>query len=170
MKAPAPCALSGSADGADGQAARWVVSAASLLATRARFSAADGRFLLSNARTKTSHFFHRGALLGHVAPAVIAMQPNEIAECPRLTAADRWLASVDAPLGFQRPFFRVLAAKTGVVDILPLPSDLDAPRPRFELGKGRHGVCAPCALRRRTGAKIVAPWRRKECTRGDLTS
>ena len=92
---------------------------------------------------------------------VIAMQPNEIAECcPRLAAADRWLASVDAPFGFQRPFLRVLAAKKGVVDILPLPSDLDPRRPRFELGKGRHGACAPCALTRLTGAKIVAPWRR----------
>jgi hypothetical protein len=46
---------------------------------------------------------------------------------------------------------------------------LDAPRSRLEPGEGRHGVCAPCALRRRTGAKIVAPWRRKVCTRGDLT-
>jgi len=98
------------------------------------------------------------------------VQPNEIAERPCFPAADRRLRRGSMRrLGFKRPFLRVLAAKKCVADIFPLPSDLDAPRPRFELGEGRRGVCAPCALRRRTGAKIVASWRRKECTRGDLT-
>jgi hypothetical protein len=97
------------------------------------------------------------------------MKPHEITKRPCFAARDRRLAPIDPPLGFERPFLRVLAAKKGVVDILPLPSDLDAPRPRFEPGEGWRGVCAPGALRRRTGAKIVAPWRRKACTRGDLT-
>jgi hypothetical protein len=120
--------------------------------------------------------FEEGETRGFGAPdaladllEVSAMKPDEIPECPRFPAGDRRLAPIDAPLGFERPFLRVPAAKKCIVDILPLPSDLDAPRSRFEPSEGRHGVCAPCALRRRTGAKIVAPWRRKACTRGDLT-
>ena len=56
------------------------------------------------------------------------------------------------PLGFERRYLSVLAAKKCVVDILALPSDLNAPRPRFELGEGRQ-ACARCAPRRRTGRK-----------------
>src|SRR5260370_20279870 len=97
------------------------------------------------------------------------MKPNEVSECFRLPTRDRWFASVDAPLGFERPFLRVLASEKGVVDIFPLPSNLDAPGSRFEPCKCRHGVCAPCALRRRTGATNISSWRRTKWTRCELT-
>jgi hypothetical protein len=98
------------------------------------------------------------------------MQSNDIAERFRIPGAAGWLAAIDAPLGFKRPFLPVLKAEKRVVDILSLSSDLDAPGTRLEPGEGRHGVCAPRAVRRRRGAKIVASWRRNECTRGELTN
>jgi ABC-type bacteriocin/lantibiotic exporter with double-glycine peptidase domain len=73
-------------------------------------------------------------------------------------------------------------AHFGIVEILRCAKELKlkaraittdwvrlAKTPLPALAECRHSVCAPCALRRRTGAKIVAPWRRNECTRGDLT-
>jgi hypothetical protein len=85
---------------------------------------------------------------------VIAMKADKIPEFSAFTAArrERGLSAIDAPLDFECPFFGIFAAEKRVIDILSLPSHLDAPRARFEPGKGRHGVCAPCALRRRTGA------------------
>jgi len=76
-----------------------------------------------------------------------------------LSRRERGLSAINAPLDFECPFLSIFAAEKRVIDILPLPSHLDAPRSGFEPGEGRHSVCAPCALRRRTGAKIVAPWR-----------
>jgi hypothetical protein len=74
--------------------------------------------------------------------------------------AQRVFAAIDAPLDFERPFLAVLAAEEGLVDILPLPSHLDAPRPDLSLVKVAT-VCALVCTGRRTGAKIVASWRRK---------
>jgi len=74
---------------------------------------------------------------------VIAMQPNEIAKCPRLAAADRWLASVDAPLGFQRPFLRVLRRRKVLLTYFPFRRTWTRHDPDLSLVK----VATACALR-----------------------
>jgi hypothetical protein len=58
---------------------------------------------------------------------VSAMKPDQIAKRPRFLAGDRRFAPIDAALGFECPFLRVHTTKKRVVDILPLPSHLDAP-------------------------------------------
>ena len=62
------------------------------------------------------------------------MKPDQITKCLRFTAGDRRLAAIYAPLGFECPLLRVLAAKKRIVDVLPLPTHLDAPRSGFKLG------------------------------------
>jgi hypothetical protein len=72
------------------------------------------------------------------------MKPNEIAERPRFPAGDRRLAAVDAPLGFERPFLRILAAKRRNVLLTYLPFRRTWTRHDPDLSRVK--VATACAL------------------------